>query len=207
MVAALTRNHIAAGGAITVLAAASLAINWPRHDDPGVSFPAPPSAAELAAMPDRQACERAAIDISRRLLVDDALRWRALPEAPRAVFIAAALEPAIRSGGILDTALAERAGSGHGRPRLADLVEAYRSMGVAAAADAAAEAVAILDRDAETLAAWESWRERGIGQGLPEPANPFRAVDARLIRAIAEPSALATRAAYVRAHAAEILGR
>jgi hypothetical protein len=194
------RTMLAAG--LLALAGAAALLAFSGRGDAGLEGIPALTAEALDGIPERELLGRVHTDLSLRAGSD----WRKhLSEAQRHLFAIAALEDAVASPtGFLAQVLAERSGGIAARPQLAELIPAYRWLGLPAAADAVAAGLAAGDGATEQLDAWARYDLSDPGRG-PAPANPFTDV-AQVLRA-ASASSPALRSAWIRAHPDELLAR
>jgi hypothetical protein len=192
----MNTRHMATLALFSSLVIGSSIIHWPRRPDIGVRYDPPLAAADMASIPVGYAFARTAADLDRRL-AEGGSSLSAFSALQRSVVVIQSLEPGIISGGFLATALAERDGDSR-RPRLRELPEAYRILGLDEMAGVTEEAVTLLMHSDESLKAWKEWQSFGIDLGQMEPADPFMYIDRSIRKAHA--STVGKRDAFIRQH-------
>lgn len=186
-------------GALAALIAAAGILAFAEPEAPGLSALPGLGSDELAGLKDPELLVRVQTDISRRAGKD----WRRLPAPQRHLFVLGSLEEGLlQGGGFLVPVLAERDAATARRPRLEELAEAYRWLGLADAAEAVAGALRTAGEEKALLDTWAAYDLSDPNRG-PQPKNPFAAADQRF-RVAVRPSP-GKRIAWVRAHPDEVL--
>lgn len=187
--------------AIVILAIPVAILNWPG-DQADLGPPPPLTVAGAKGLDDNLLITCTSRDVLWQMIgpgkAPDA--WRQTADPVRQVYVLATGGRALATCGLLDWCLQQRA---RGElPTLREIEAAYAAVGLPQTAKLVGTAAEVAEKRAAAIQECLNWDPAG---GKPRPADPFVQVQGNLTRAMLTTDAVRQQAAYIRAHAGELL--